>query len=720
VVKVAAETSTFSESWYRIAGHRVALRPHVVVRRQYFRGERYYVLHDPFNNQFFRLRPAAYEFVARLRFERTVEEVWHECVETDPDEAPGQDQVLRLLSQLHASNLLHSDLPPDTAKVFDRYEKKRGRELRGKWLNLLYARFPLWDPDRLLKRMLPLLRILFSPVGAMVWVIVVAIGIKMVVDHADEFMLGSGSVLAPSNLLLLYAATVVAKVVHEFGHACACRRLGGEVHVMGIMLMIFTPLPYVDTTSSWAFRSRWARALVGAGGMIAELFLAAIAAVVWANTGDGLVRTLAFNIIFVASISTLLFNLNPLLRFDGYYILSDLLEIPNLQTRSNKQVAHWVDRYGFGLKKSTGAADSRREAFWLGFYGIASKVYRLFVTVAILVFIAGEFMVLGLVLAILGLFGWFILPIGRFLRKIAFGPHLARNRKRAVLVTATAVLLIVGGLFLVPAPNDFRAPGVLESEERSDIVTATNGRLVELLAPVGSDVVAGQPLVRMENPELMLELMAGRAQLAEAKAMRERAMEEAVADLSPLDSRIEAVEGHLRELEKQKQNLEVRAPHAGKWLAPELAFSLNAWMPRGAELGVLVNPRSYRFSAVVSQEEASRLFGSEIRGAQVKLHGQASNALAVAGQQIIPAEQHRLPSAALGWSGGGEVAVAHDESGVKAKESFFEVRATVEPGDQAVLIHGLSGAVRFDLPPEPLGSQWVRKVRQLLQKRFGV
>jgi putative peptide zinc metalloprotease protein len=123
---------------------------------------------------------------------------------------------------------------------------------------------------------------------------------------------------------------------------------------------------------------------------------------------------------------------------------------------------------------------------------------------------------------------------------------------------------------------------------------------------------------------------------------------------------------------------------------------------------------------VVSQEEASRLFAAEIRGAQVKLHGQANNSLAVTEQQIIPAEQHRLPSAALGWSGGGEVAVTHDDSGVKARESFFEVRAAVEPGNQAVLIHGLSGAVRFNLPPEPLGAQWVRKVRQLLQKRFGV
>jgi putative peptide zinc metalloprotease protein len=196
---------TFSESWYRIAGHRVALRPHVIVRRQYFRGERYFVLHDPFSNQFFRVRPSAYEFIARLNINRTVESVWHESIETNPEEAPGQEQALRLLGQLHGANLLHSDIPPDTAKMFDRYEQRRGREARSKLLNLLFTRFPLFDPDRLLKRMLPLLRVVISVPGALVWLVVVAAGVKVAIDHAAEFGQSAMNTLAPHNLLLLYA-----------------------------------------------------------------------------------------------------------------------------------------------------------------------------------------------------------------------------------------------------------------------------------------------------------------------------------------------------------------------------------------------------------------------------------------------------------------------------------------------------------------------------------
>ncbi len=711
---------TFSESWYRIAGHRVALRPHVIVRRQYFRGERYYVLHDPFSNQFFRIRPAAYEFIARLDIGRTVENVWHECIETNPEDAPGQEQIIRLLGQLHGANLLHSDIPPDTAKMFDRYEKRRARDVRSKWLNLLYSRFPLFDPDSLLKRLMPLLRIVFSVPSAFVWLIVVGAGVKVVIDHASEFGASAMNTLDPRNLLLLYAGTVLAKVVHEFGHACACRRLGGEVHVMGVMLMIFTPLPYVDTTSSWAFRSRWARAFVGAAGMIAELFLAALAAFVWAATGDGVLHSLAFNIIFSASVSTLLFNLNPLLRFDGYYILSDLLEIPNLQLRSTRQFVHWLEKYAFGVKHSTSVAETRREASWLGIYFVASTIYRLLVTMAILLFVAGQYLLLGLALASMGLLTWLFVPLWRGIKYLATAPVLGRQRRRAVLVSLSALSVAAALVFAVPTRSSFRAPGVLESTEHSLLSTAVAGRVVELLSPPGAMVEKGQPLLRLENPELELELAMAEARAIEARAMRTRALEESVADIEPIDSRIAAVEQNIAQLRAQLAALTIRAERPGLWHAPEVASYLGAWIPRGMEIGQTVGGGTFRFSAVVSQEDASRLFEGGLHDGEVRLHGQSDLVLAVKEMSIIPAERRKLPSSALGWLGGGEVPVAVDDGGREAREGFFEARAVLAKTTGAVMTHGASGAIRFELPRESLGVQWVRKLRQLLQKRFGV
>src|SRR5689334_6791566 len=282
-----AETAgTFSESWYRIADQHAALRPHISVRRQFYRGERWYVLHDPINNQFFRIRPAAYEFVARLRLNRTIEQAWQECINAGPLEAPGQEDAIRLLSQLYQGNLLHSDLPPDSAKLFERYRQRRQREVQSRLLNIMFARIPVFDPDEFLKRCLPAVRLLYSYVGALIWLAVVGTGIKVALDHASALKDQSQGVLDPGNLFLMYVGLILTKTVHEFGHAFACRRFGGEVHTMGIMFMIFTPMPYVDATSSWSFRNRWHRIFVGAAGMIHELFLAALVTFVWANTGE--------------------------------------------------------------------------------------------------------------------------------------------------------------------------------------------------------------------------------------------------------------------------------------------------------------------------------------------------------------------------------------------------------------------------------------------------
>jgi putative peptide zinc metalloprotease protein len=718
---MSAETKTFSESWYRLAGQRVAVRSHVRVQRQMYRGERYHVLHDPFNNQFFRLRPEAYAFVARLRLDRTVEEVWKDCLETDPEGAPGQEDVLQLLAALHGANLLHSNLSPDSAKLFERHSKRRTREVRGALIGFMSARFPIFDPDALLRTLRPLLERVISPLGGLVWLAIVGVALKVVLDHSAQFADQSQSMFAPGNLVLLYVGLVLIKLVHEFGHAAMCRRFGGEVHVLGVMFVFLTPMPYVDTTSSWGFRSRWHRALVGAGGMIAELMVAAAAVFVWASTAEGAVNALAYNIIFVASVSTVLFNINPLLRFDGYYILSDLLEIPNLQARSDLQIGHLVERYLFGRKQSHSPALTFSEAAWLAFYGVASKVYRFFLFAGILLFLANRYLLLGLLMAVGCAFSWVVKPIFNGLRYLAFSPRLVGRRGHAVAMCAGAAAALVAVLEVIPVPEHFRAPGVIEAVEHSLVSSEVNGRVANIVAVSGSEVKRGQPLVELVDPELPLQIAGTTAQLEETRAMRQRAMDQSVAELKAIDGRIEATEKQLRRFEEQQAALIVRAPHDGLWIAPDLDHYRGTWLARGTELGQVVNPKTFRFSAVVSENDASRLFEGSIRSAEVRLHGQAALALKVREQRIIQAEQEVLPSAALGWKSGGEIAVSvADQAGVKTREPFFAVQALIEPREGVELLHGGSGKIRFEMPSQPLLGQWWRRVMQLLQKHHGL
>lgn len=713
--------NTFSESWYRVANQKICLRPGVKIRRQTFRGERWIVLENPFSNEFFRLRPAAYEFVARLRPDRTVQEAWQQCLDRFPDEAPGQESVIQMLSQLYFANLLQYDLAADSAQLFDRFKKRQQRELGMNLLNIMFMRFPLLDPDRFLVRALPFVGKLISPFGAVLWLLVVGAGVKVALDHFDLLRAQGEGILATNNLFLLYAGLVIIKAIHEFGHAFFCRRFGGEVHVMGVMLMIFTPMPYVDATSSWSFRSRWQRTLVGAAGMILELFVAAIAVFVWANTAPGILHSLAYNMMFVASVSTLIFNINPLLRFDGYYILSDLLEIPNLNQRAIQQLRHLAEHYLFGVEKSVSPAANSREAFWFTFYGIASGIYRVVVFSGVLFTVADRFLIIGLVMAVVCLISWVTVPVIRFVRYLSASPQLDRVRTRAVAVTACGVAVVLILLGVVPFPAGVRAPGVVVASQRTQIANQTAGVVESLAVKSGSTVKAGQPLLRLRNSELDADLASTEARLDEINARLLNAMGTNSADIAPLTQLRDSVTGQLKKLSTDKANLIVRAPHDGIWVAPGIEEYVGRQVNRGSDLGLLVNPAAFEFVAGVRQEDVQSLFGRQIRGAAVRLNGDAGTTLTVSAWRVIPGEQRMLPSAALGWKGGGDIPVAADDnSGSRTVEPFFEVVGKLDPTAGVPLLDGRSGKIRFALPAEPLLPRWTRDLWQLLQKRYQV
>jgi putative peptide zinc metalloprotease protein len=712
---------TFSESWYRIANQRLWLRPGVKVRRQNYRGERWIVVENPFSNQFFRMRPAAYEFVARLRPDRTVQEAWQECLNRFPDEAPGQEAVIQLLSQLYFGNLLQYEQAADSAQLFERFKKRRHRELTARFLNIMFMRFPLLDPDWFLVRTLPALGKLISPLGAVVWLAVVGWALKLVADNFDALKVQAQGVLAPENLPLLYLGMVIVKTLHEFGHAYFCRRFGGEVHVMGIMLMIFTPVPYMDATSSWGFRSRWQRMLVGGAGMIVELFVAALATFVWARTAPGTLHSLAYNMMFVASVSTLLFNGNPLLRFDGYYMLSDLLEIPNLSQRANGQLKSYCERFLFGVKKAEPATHRKREATWLVVYGITSGIYRVIVFGGILLFVADRFLILGIIMALFCLISWVTVPTGKFIHYLSSSPKLDRTRPRAIAVSCAIAAALLVLLAVIPFPSHFRAPGVVQARLRTDVINEAPGRVVRLLATPGSQITTGQPLLQLANPELELDIASTQARLAEVDARLRHALSEATANLKPLQSLAESATNRVAKLLKDKEALTVRARHDGVWVAPGIEDYVGRGLMRGSHLGLLIDPRDFDFIATVKQVDADALFARKIAGAEVRLFGEAGEVVPVASWKVVPGGQRTLPSPALGWRAGGEMPVAvEDPQGRTAQEPFFEVQAAVPLADEVALLHGRGGKIRFDLEWEPLLPRWIRRLHQLFQKRYGI
>src|SRR6185436_6627027 len=347
---LAVSESLFSASWYRVANVRPRLRSHAVIHRHLYRSQLWYVLQDRSSGRFHRFSPVANLVIGLMDGKRTLREIWDIACTRLGDDAPTQDEVINMLASLHRADVLQSDAHPDIRELHERNVAQERLKLKQYIQNPLALRFPLFDPDRLLTWLNPVTRHLFGWLGALFWILLVGWALVLVGAHWGELTKDiTDRVLAVENLLLMGLAFPVAKLIHEFGHGLAVKAKGGEVHEMGIMLLVLMPLPYVDASASIAFREKRERILVGAAGMLSELFLAALAMFVWVNVEPGLLRALAYNVMIVAGISTLVFNGNPLLRFDGYYIFSDLLEIPNLGQRANAYLGYVVKRHVLGV-----------------------------------------------------------------------------------------------------------------------------------------------------------------------------------------------------------------------------------------------------------------------------------------------------------------------------------------------------------------------------------
>ncbi|HWU39827.1 MAG TPA: hypothetical protein VN203_19430, partial [Candidatus Acidoferrum sp.] len=339
----------FSTSWYRVAGLKPRLRSHAQIHRHEYRGHTWYILQDRSTDRFHRFSPTTYLVIGLMDGRRTVQEIWETACARLGDDAPTQDEVIQLLSQLHQTDVLLCDVPPDAGELLQRYERHTRRQWQSRAFSLFAWRFPLFDPDRLLQLFLPVIRPLIGWAGAVLWLVVVGPALVLGAVHWSDLTNNVlDRLLAPQNMLPLWLLYPVMKVMHEFGHAFVVKAYGGEVHDMGVMILVLTPIPYVDASAASAFREKWQRIQVGAAGILVELFLAALALLLWLTVEPGTVRTLAYNAIILAGISTVLFNGNPLLRYDGYYVLADLLEIPNLRSRATTYLGYLGERYLFG------------------------------------------------------------------------------------------------------------------------------------------------------------------------------------------------------------------------------------------------------------------------------------------------------------------------------------------------------------------------------------
>jgi putative peptide zinc metalloprotease protein len=714
------EESFYSPSWYRVADLKPRLIHHARIHRQHFRGQLWYVLQDFASGRYHRFSPAAYLVISLMNGERTVRQIWEMACRRLGDDSLTQHELMRLMGQLHQSDVLHGDVPPDVGEMSDRAAKMRRRKLFMSFLNPLAMRLPLFDPDRLLTALRPLFPPIFSWFGALVVFGFIAYALVIAASHWAELTDNIvDRVLVAKSLALLLLTYPFVKALHELGHACAVKRWGGEVHEIGIMFLVFMPVPYVDASSASAFRETWRRALVGAAGIIVELLLASIALFVWLDAAPGLVRAFAFNVMLIGGISTVVFNGNPLLRFDGYYILSDVLEIPNLADRAKRYLTYLITRYPFGVKDMPSPSSAPGEAAWLVVFGVASFCYRLFVVAIIVLLVATKFFVIGVLLAIWSGIMMIGVPLAKGLWFLVQSPVLFRRRRRALTICAACLAVAVGALLLVPVPYRTVAEGIVWAPEQSSVFAGTDGTAVRLLARPDAMVAKGEPLLALRD-----ELLAAQVRVLAAAVEELELRRNAVYSTDPVQERLAAeqlrrAKGELALAQEQQRELVVRSPDNGRFILRKPEDIVGRFVHKGELLGFVASPDRHVALVVVPEDEAD-LVRSRTRSVELRLAAEPAVSHSARILRQVPDINNRLPSPALSTAGGGQFVMDPRDpkaDRVLSKVFHLEVQFSGGPAGEDV---GGRVYVRFDHGDEPLAWRFYRDLRQLLLRRLDV
>jgi putative peptide zinc metalloprotease protein len=713
-------TSLFSSSWYRVADLKPRLRAHTAVHRHVFRGKTWYVLQDHQTGRFHRLSPIANLMLCLMDGRRTMREIWEAAGRKAKDDPPTQDETIHLLAQLHSADLLQGEIPPDFEEMAERSEKADRRRLMQRLRNPLALRIPLFDPDRVLNLMLPIVRPIFTIFGLLAWLALVLTGLTLAVLHWPELTSDvADRVLATENVALIMCVYPVIKSLHELGHAFATKVWGGEVHEVGIMLLVFIPVLYVDASASAAFRQKHRRIVVGAAGILVETALAAIAVIIWIYGSPGIGRAIAFNVILIGGVSTLLFNGNPLLRFDGYYIFSDLIEVPNLATRANAYLFYVIQRNLFKIDSLESPVAEPGEAKWLITYAVLSFAYRMIVSIGIALFLSVRLFAIGVVMALWSVAAIAVMPLIKGAKFLATSPRLRGRRRHAFAVVGALIAAAWLILFIIPLPYATVAEGVVIVPDQAEVRAKTEGFVTKVLAAPGSAVSLRQPLLSLEDPTLDAQVAVITAQLEEARQRLDAVRQLDRVQAEMFEDQAAHLADKLKTISAKRQDLTVVAERPGQFVMANAVDLPGRFVKRGDLLGYVIPDNNMVVRTVASQSDVDLIHQ---RTTRVEAHVLEDLERPIAARVLreVPGAQQDVPSLALTTRGGGSIAL--DPSKTQRPQALFSLfQLDVELLDpMRIRTQGSRVYIRFVHGNEAVAWRVLRSLRQFFLGQFRV
>ena len=616
-----------------------------------------FVIEDPIRQKFFRVGRPEYLFFTHLDGRFSVAEA---VARTNSQLQEGfftNDNLPAVISWLYGNQLLSTSNEDQIKTLQDKYERAR-RHKGFSRLNLISIKIPLFNPDSLLRRIFPLLKWLTGPFFFLAWMTILLAAVLSLVPNWSQFLGQATSALSPGNLIFLWLAWLLLKIWHELFHALVCYRYGGKVNEAGVLFILFIPLTYVNATSSWGFVSRWQRIYAAAAGIYAEVFIAATATLVWAGDMHSISGAIAHNIILVAGFSSLVFNANPLMRFDGYFILSDLIDIPNLYERGRQFVSSLFSRLFFGEWTYVQFYTGVREAF-LRVYGIISWAWRILITVSLILMASQMLHGIGLVVALISGLLWLGIPLYRMVQKLGRIRVNAPHQFRYFCWTAPlATALGLGFLLFFSWSENLEVPAVVEYQRPLIVKAASPGFIQTLSIRSGMQVQEGDLLARLDNPELRAELRQTSLQIAALETEgRIRLHSDSISEYQALKEKLAALKEQESALAHEVGQLEIRASGAGTVVGDKLDTLLGVYLQKGTEICWLVDEGKKILHTSAAQDDIEGFRDREGQRVLVEMPLSGQEAFSGKIMTVAPKATQAIEQPAFSTINGGSLAV---------------------------------------------------------------
>ncbi|MDR1477377.1 MAG: biotin/lipoyl-binding protein [Planctomycetaceae bacterium] len=565
----------------------VRVRPDLSAQRQQYLGRIYWIVKEPIGSRYFRFQDEEYAIMELLDGTRSLDDIKREFENTFPPQKIALNEIQNFLGQLHQSGLIIASTPDQGNELLKRKKKRKKQELLQKFTNVLAIKFKGFDPDTILSVLYRYVYFLFNPAIVIFSLLFCLSAVLLVAINFDTFrskLPEFNMFFSPLNLLLLSATLGATKILHEFGHGLTAKHCKGECHEMGIMFLVLTPCLYVNVSDSWLLPNKWHRIGIALAGMYFECVLAAVCTFIWWFSNEGLLNYLALNIMFVSSVSTIVFNINPLLRYDGYYVMSDWLEIPNLRQKSTKILTRKCMQWFLGMEQPDDPFLPKRNQVLFVIYSVSAFCYKWVVLASILFFMYNVFephglKIIGQTIAVASLFSLFVMPLYKVIKFFRVPGRLYKVKKLRFYSTLLLCVGVILFLLFCPLPYFVISPVIIELRDtHSQYVYVPNVaggcRLKAINVKAGQYVEKGDTLGLLENYELQNELIALDGKIKELqkelKTLQQLQLsnDEAVLQIAPLVESIAATKQVFDEKLRVFDNLKLKAELSGVVVSP--------------------------------------------------------------------------------------------------------------------------------------------------------